>query len=150
MKKLLNQAGDTIIEVLLAVTILGVVVSATYAVSNRASRIGQTAQERSEAVRLGEQQLEMVRIIHKLDAYRTVRNALRGSSGSQQCLHYVSGSIELTSGAGQWTANCETFAGTRYAIELEYVNNDLFRTFVRWEGIGSDNDQVVNLISRVR
>lgn len=54
----LQQAGDTIVEVLIVVIIMGVVVSAGYRIAVRSLQSTQLAQEKSYALKLAEGQLE--------------------------------------------------------------------------------------------
>ena len=54
-----KQAGDTIIEVLLAMSVIGMVLGVAFGIANRSVRIGQEAQERTEALKIAESQLEI-------------------------------------------------------------------------------------------
>lgn len=57
-----NRAGDTIIEVMLALAILSLVLGASYAVASRSLRGSQAAQERIEALQIAQSMLETVRL----------------------------------------------------------------------------------------
>ncbi len=59
MRTYVNQKGDTIIEVLLAMSIIGLVLGASFGIANRSVQIGQSAQERTEALKIAESQLEI-------------------------------------------------------------------------------------------
>jgi Tfp pilus assembly protein PilV len=62
IKKLLkNSKGDTIVEVLLSIATLSLVLTVSYALTNRNSQYIQQSQERSEAQNISEQQLELLR-----------------------------------------------------------------------------------------
>ncbi len=54
-----RHAGDTIIEVLLAMSIIGLVLGAAFGIANRSVQIGRDAQERTEALKIAESQLEL-------------------------------------------------------------------------------------------
>lgn len=54
-----RQAGDTIIEVLLAMSVIGLVLGMAFGIANRSVQIGQDAQERTEALKIAESQLEI-------------------------------------------------------------------------------------------
>jgi Tfp pilus assembly protein PilV len=56
-----KQAGDTLVEVLLATVVLSIVLSSAYTLSNRATRINQQAFERTQISNLLQQQAEIVR-----------------------------------------------------------------------------------------
>lgn len=57
----LNKAGDTLVEVLFATTLLSIVLAGAYTLSNRATRINQQAFERTQVNALLQQQAEFVR-----------------------------------------------------------------------------------------
>ncbi len=57
----LNQAGDTIVEVLIAVGIVSLVLTTAYATTNRNVRSAQDTQENIYAQKLVEQQAERLR-----------------------------------------------------------------------------------------
>ncbi len=57
----LSPKGDTIVEVLIALAVLGVVMTAGYAISTRSLSSVRAAQERSEALKIAESQLELLR-----------------------------------------------------------------------------------------
>ncbi len=56
-----SQAGDTIIEVLIAITVVSSVLAGAYVTTNHSLRDNRDAQERSTAVKLAESQLELLR-----------------------------------------------------------------------------------------
>lgn len=60
-RKRLNQNGDTIVEVLICVAILGFVVAAAYSLATRNQIATQKAQERARATALVETQIESLR-----------------------------------------------------------------------------------------
>lgn len=59
--KKITQRGDTIIEVLLAMTVIGLTLGISYGIANRAVLTGQLAQERTEALKLAESQIEIMK-----------------------------------------------------------------------------------------
>jgi prepilin-type N-terminal cleavage/methylation domain-containing protein len=56
------QRGDTIVEVLIAMAVLGLVLASAFAISNRSYATGLNAQERNEALKVAESQIELLRI----------------------------------------------------------------------------------------
>ena len=54
-----RQVGDKIIEVLLAMSVIGLVLGSAFGIANRSVQIGQDAQERTEALKIAESQLEI-------------------------------------------------------------------------------------------
>lgn len=57
-----RERGDTIVEVLLSLAVLGAVLGAAYVVSNRNIITNRVSQERLEAVKLAETQFERLKI----------------------------------------------------------------------------------------
>jgi type II secretory pathway pseudopilin PulG len=57
----LSQAGDTIVEVLIAIAVAGAVLGGAYSLINSNVKSNQLAQERSNAVKIAESQLEQLR-----------------------------------------------------------------------------------------
>ncbi len=56
-----TERGDTIIEVLIAMTVIGLVLAASFGIANRAALTGRSAQDRTEALKLAESQLELLK-----------------------------------------------------------------------------------------
>jgi prepilin-type N-terminal cleavage/methylation domain-containing protein len=61
MNRTIRQRGDTIIEVLLAMAVIGLVMGAAFGIANRSVNIGRSAQERTEALKIAESQLEKLK-----------------------------------------------------------------------------------------
>lgn len=59
MIKKKQQAGDTIVEVLLAMSVIGLILGMAFGIANKSVQIGQDAQERAEALKIAESQLEV-------------------------------------------------------------------------------------------
>lgn len=57
-----NQRGDTIVEVLFALAVLGAVLGSSYVVVNRNVKTNQSSQERLAAVKIAESQLERLKV----------------------------------------------------------------------------------------
>lgn len=61
--KKLNQAGDTLIEVMIAMVVLSMVLGGAYVTANRSSNTVRAAQEKGEALKFVEGQVEQLRFI---------------------------------------------------------------------------------------
>lgn len=64
--KSLNQAGDTIIEVLIAMAVLAIVLSGAYYVANHSLSVERDSQEHSEASTIAQSQIEALRTAYEL------------------------------------------------------------------------------------
>jgi prepilin-type N-terminal cleavage/methylation domain-containing protein len=60
-KRFIGQKGDTIIEVLIAIAVMGTVIAGGFAIANRSMRGIRQAQERGEALKLAERQIERIK-----------------------------------------------------------------------------------------
>ena len=58
-----KERGDTIVEVLIAIGILGAVLGGAYVVVNRNVTLNRTSQERLEAIKIAEGQFERLKIV---------------------------------------------------------------------------------------
>jgi len=61
MKSTLNRAGDTLVEVMIALAIISSVIGIAYATASRSLRIGLQAQDRLTALKLVEGQIETLK-----------------------------------------------------------------------------------------
>ena len=98
--KRLSQRGDTIVEVLLAMTVLAVVIASAYAISNRAMTTTRKNNERAQATRYAETQLEYVKdsSINDSNFDTSIKNQL--SSGADKCFKpNGSGGYNLSAGS---------------------------------------------------
>lgn len=60
--KIINQTGDTIIEVLLSMAIVGMVIGLSFAAANKSIKTGRAAQEQTEALALAQAQIERIKV----------------------------------------------------------------------------------------
>ncbi len=87
MKRL--QRGDTIIEVMLAMAIIGAVLGAAFGIANRNMQIAQTSKERTEALKLAESQIELLKAGYEADS------SIVSSAFSQGfCMRYDGSTIQ--------------------------------------------------------
>lgn len=67
-----NQLGDTIVEVLLAIAVVGIVLTATFVSANRSLRGIQLSKDRSEALTLAKSAVTEIKKIYR-SRYRLCR-----------------------------------------------------------------------------
>jgi prepilin-type N-terminal cleavage/methylation domain-containing protein len=90
-----SQKGDTLVEVLISIALVGLVLATSYGTASRSVRIGREAQERAEATRIAESQVEQVKASakgKKLSEFPFVTtdfcfdtSARQGSAGTPAC-----------------------------------------------------------------
>ena len=143
----INQVGDTIVEVLLVVTILAVTLSGAYAIANRSSKGVQANKERYQAQLIANSQAERIR-----STIDTARNTYRAwNSTNKGCLDSRGESTSPIANNCQ-TNDGNTFTTTGlYSVSIECVNtcgNPNYNTYkirVEWDSIigstatGKDN-----------
>lgn len=123
----LNTSGDTIVEVLLAIAIVSAVLGAAYVSTSQSLGNARQAEERSEAAKLVEGQLERLKVAFQTDPipFNTV-----GSF----CLDDTPARVA--------TSNPACTVG-RYALAIERSGND-FTATAKWDraGGGASQEQV--------
>jgi prepilin-type N-terminal cleavage/methylation domain-containing protein len=156
-----NQHGDTLIEVLLSITVLAAVLSITYGLASRAFRTLQVARDQMQASLIAQEQLEAVIAIHReVNGIATGLSEFRGAmlqSCSGTTIPTNSGTpFLMRTDAGAW---CVDSAGPhpdfpdRFEVEnkLDYIMTSGTTTgvsmtsSVKWQEIGSglNRDQAV-------
>lgn len=78
--KRLTQRGDTILEVLIAVAVLSLILTTTYALANRSTQANRQAAERSEAAKIVQSEME------KLKLYVSIPGAALPPEGTYFCM----------------------------------------------------------------
>lgn len=132
-----NQKGDTIIEVLISITVLSLILTSCYALANRSSQAVRQAQERSEALKINEAQQEQLKT-YLSDPGHAV------PTFSSFCMK--SGVvIDATAQPNDCTAGTEDTAGTgRYRTTISVVNGAYVAntTWDKVSGSGQDSLKV--------
>lgn len=153
-----TQAGNTIVEVLIALAIIGLVLAGAYATANRSVRITQQTQERTNATKIAEQQLESLRSIvvangdDKSELFSTSETFCINDGSADSRITNVPGPIPpdeqdaiLASGAGEPYPN-ECVQQEFYHISVDRddtsADNPRFIVQVRWNRLGGGVDQV--------
>ncbi len=83
LKLIKSNRGDTVIEVMLSVTVLGLVATAAYVTSTRSFQAGLNAQYRGQAVAYAQQQVELIKA---LDANADT-NKIKNNPGYPFCVN---------------------------------------------------------------
>ncbi|MBP7834830.1 hypothetical protein KA025_01955 [Candidatus Saccharibacteria bacterium] len=139
----LNKAGDTIVEVLIVVTVLAITLSGAYTIASRSTSGVQANKERYQAQLIANGQVERIRSNIAIITNRNAYNAW--TSSSPGCIYMTGASIT-------GLVNCTTNDGVifdgngLYQVRLECVagclSSDTYSTYkirVEWDSINSDN-----------
>lgn len=154
----LNQRGDTLVEVLIAMAIVAVVLGGAYASANNSLKSTQAAKERDVALRVAEAQIERVRGFKN-----TSPNApIAGNSCLTSALAVVGngGALPpldtdvLRGASGVYNAACVTTStGVTYSAAINdipyHVYNEVsgnsYTVHVRWARVGGGQNQEIIL-----
>ena len=151
-----KQRGDTIIEVLLAMAVLGMVLGTSFGIVNRSLATGRDAQERSEATKLAESQLEKL----KTASSDPDNGFFSISETSIYCITYTritdtlevvefdtNGIIEDDVDLNTYAVECKAGPDGRYRMSIIRSEN-VFTVRTRWESIRGEQLNEAKLIYR--
>jgi type II secretory pathway pseudopilin PulG len=130
-----NQKGDTIVEVLLAIAVVSSVLGGAFVSANRSLRGTQVSQERGEALKLVEGQLERLKAAAS-DPDPTISGAVFGATGDF-CL---SDTLAVTTGGA-------CLQGGRYQLAIRRTGEN-FTASAWWDKFGAGGQEVVNIVYR--
>lgn len=120
MRRIMNQRGETIVEVLIAIAVIGSVLGSAYAIVSRNTKSYQQASEHTEALKIAESQLEYLR--------KSPQN------GSSFCFNN-SGTVQ--------GAPCPFGPDGRYEVTVTRDSTtNTFTSAVEWDGINGGTDRV--------
>jgi prepilin-type N-terminal cleavage/methylation domain-containing protein len=147
-----NCRGDTIVEVLIAIAIISLALTGAYNSANRSIHQAQDSQERAEALKVTEQQVEILRQLVKSDP-----NSIFGATDRRLfCFDEQSNVVVFTSATNlphhsddDYTAYPETCRQVdsyeRYSVSIDHdpAQEGLFTFRSRWERIGGGRNEVM-------
>ncbi|HSX36786.1 MAG TPA: type II secretion system protein [Patescibacteria group bacterium] len=128
-----DKRGDTIVEVLIALAILGLAFSISFATANRSLTVARNAEEHSEALQYLDSQVELARV----DAGDTSLYA------GNQCMDTVANDVNYGKPVPTTSVICKI--NSLYNLSYTYsqakdsnnIPQDIFTFTVAWEGVGS-------------
>ncbi len=139
MKKL-NQVGDTIVEVLLALTILAMTIGTAYAISNKSTKRAQQAQERTQATRLVEGQIDRLKYLSESSGLTDITAFKQAKDTSKQCISFIGGSIQAV--PFNDPTNGDSCKDGVFEISFTYnSNNSLFKVMVEWFSLSGSSEK---------
>ena len=151
-KTMLKQRGDTIIEVLIAIAVASSVLAITYATMNRNMLTIRDSQERTEATKLLQGQIEALRqmsIDNPAMLATANTNFCMDSNGSTPQA-VTGGSPAVSLMADNWanyTGAC--VSDSIYHIVITTSDHKIYKFYVRWDRVGSSNRDEINMVYRI-
>jgi len=132
LKLRLRQEGDTIVEVLIAIAIVSLILTAAYVISNKNTLAIQDNQERIQAQHLVEGQIESLRAQGSL-------------ANSTDC--FTSDGSEVTS------SNCTAFtqpgSGATYTVSVTGPVSSVYTVKATWAALASKGTASVTMYYRL-
>jgi len=142
--KMAGQAGDTIVEVMVVLAILGLALSISYATANRSLLNTRQAQESSQATELVQSQIEALRTLTSIGVTPNIFQA------GPYCLVPISPPPVTGPFYSLQPGGCST-PPIPYQITVTYVNNpptqpDTFTVKAQWPDVtGQGNDTLTTI-----
>jgi type II secretory pathway pseudopilin PulG len=148
MKKL-NKSGDTIVEVLIALAILGLVIGAAYATASRSLKRAQQAQERTQATKLAEGQIDSIKYLSEAADETLFNSAKAARESSKKCIVKPDNQTII-----QVLNNNDNGENCKYATIFKRLfwyddSRKLFTIKVEWDSLGSGGQENVTMQYRV-
>ena len=142
-----KQAGDTIIEVMIVLAVLGLAIGLSYVTANRSLLNLRQAEENSAATGLVQSQIESLRYLSTVPSPDVAHNIFPNPA-VPFCIDTSNNTVvrNPTPNAGP------CYVDTRYNILINYVaggGTDTFKVTVTWPDVRGDVDDVVTTYYRV-
>lgn len=140
----MTSRGDTIVEVLIAVALMGVILTGAYAISNRSSTGIRQGQERAEALKIAESQVEKLKV-----ASASTSSDIFTRTDTFCAYIEASGASIKTVAVADLTPPqpCKIVNGITYDVAVDRThagNSHLFNVTVSWpSATGNGDDRVV-------
>jgi Tfp pilus assembly protein PilV len=133
--KTLNQIGDTIIEVMIAILVLSLTIGGAYGIANRSLKSARQAQEHGEALKLAESQLENVKA-------QAIKPGTTIFSTNNFC---------FDAAGNPTTSSCQF--NNRYNVSISQTSqaNNVYQFTIRvqWESVGLSGTDQITMYYRV-
>lgn len=146
MKLLRHQRGDTIVEVLIAVAMLAFVVTTASAVSTNSTNTVRSSQERGEALKVAQSQVEHIISKKGLVPNKECFNSagLQNDAGDKECAFGSgSGSGCEASSAGYCYKVNVTQHQEELALDTDPTISVSYKVNVDWDSLDGNKDTVV-------
>jgi len=144
-----TERGDTIVEVLLAILVIGAVLTGAYVTANQTLNANRASQERSEALKYVEKQLEQLKA--NVDTIGAQPNAfcLDKTSGAIVPIADPAGSPNLSSDNFVYPDGCnEGLVPGGYHLSIRQ-SGTTYTVNARWDGAGNSGRQQTTMYYRV-
>ncbi len=131
-----TQRGDTIVEVLITVSVIGIALAGAFGLANNAANMGRTAQERGEALKIAESQVEILKTASPAPTgtFCMKPDGTSVATGAAECRRNGQGTVDVDG---------------LYLIENSLDGNGVYTLQVSWESINSASTNNTTLYYRL-
>lgn len=139
--KTMRQRGDTIVEVLIAIAVISLVLGGAYVTTNRSLRATRSAQERGNALKLVESQLEQLKGLIATDGTAVY------AATSPFCIYNNAIAYAASGNCTVNTSGAPTTAEPKFQIAINRTGN----TFVvknTWVDVGGQQNAETQITYR--
>lgn len=140
-----KQAGDTIVEVLIAIAVISMILAGAFAVTSRSARAVRDSQEHAEALFLLQGQVERVRMLAvsgNAAVYGSAIFCVDETNTVQTGFGYTAVPSLATDNWAQYPTACRS-VNNLYNEAITYNSGTQVFTFLsRWDGVTHDRNQV--------
>ena len=143
-----DQRGDTIVEVMAAIAIIGLALGSAYALSNRSFRTGQGTVERTQALALAQGQVEFLKNLGLSGEIDDLLATSNYGTGGKFCFRDDTGAA-VAAGSGSY---CYPYgppgSKTLFNIDISYCNGagcspaNVFAVNATWQKLGGGQNQL--------
>ena len=135
--KYLNKAGETIVEVLMVVLMLGTVLTTAFVATGRSNTATQASQERSEAAAYGQTQIERL------------KNLLANSNVALTGNFCIDNTNTVVTGVSTATGGCADGSYLRYSSYIAFDSTtQTYTEHVLWDRAGGTGQENLQLAYR--
>lgn len=141
-----GQSGDTIVEVMIVLAVLGMAIGISYATANRSLLNARQAQEASLATEVVQAQVEGLQTLAAGGTIYTASPFCIIDTGSGPAIHVISSSTD---------AACHLGEDNRYAVTINWSgshtgnNPDTFTVKASWDDVEGQGTDTATLIYRI-
>jgi type II secretory pathway pseudopilin PulG len=144
-----SETGDTIIEVLVAMSILALVLTVAYQSTSRSLQSGINSSNRQQAVALASEQIEIIKSAESSPLGAAAILAYQASAGTPFCIS-SSGLTSPPYGKSTSISSCNNFNSTVFNLSDTYSASGLFTIVATWPSTvsGSSGKSQITLYYR--
>ena len=136
-----KQRGDTLVEVLVAIAVVSLILGGAYVVTNKSLQATRAAQERGNALKIAESQVEQLKSVIASNP----DSVFGGSAPAQFCISSTSTVVTDTNAqCAVGTTGAPTLVEPKFHLSIKRTNNDfvLKETWANVSGQGNDSLQM--------